>query len=102
VLDEGIKGLMIPDSELQVATTTYVDPTTFYQDVAHISPDVIVMGAVKPLDQPQICELLHGASSHKVLRWIIVRLEDNIVEVYDKQSLKPTRNKDLLRLITER
>jgi hypothetical protein len=100
VLDEGIKGLVVPEPEIQVAITAYVDPETFFEDVAHILPDVIVMGAISPLDWTQIPELLHGISSEKALRLIVLRLDDNLVEVYDKQCLKTTRNEDLIPIIT--
>jgi hypothetical protein len=99
VMDEGIRGLLMSELSLQIATASSVDLATYIKAFGTRVPDVIVTSESNPLDWTGISELLHRISPTEMLRVIIVRLEDNTLEVYDKQSLKMTRNEDLISLI---
>lgn len=87
------------DPGLQVATVFYVDKTTFLKDVATRVPDVIVLSESSPLDRTRTSHLLQAILPQQALRVIVIRPEDNILEVYDKQCLKVTHNSDLISLI---
>lgn len=96
VLDEGIRELVISTWELEVAISVYVNPPTFYEDVAHFLPDVIVMCDLPPLNWTRIPELMHGIQIQKTLRLIVVRSDENMLEVYDKSCVTTARNEDLM------
>jgi len=100
VLDEGIRGLLMREPELQVATATYAESVTLLQDAARISLDVIVISEAGPPDWGQISELLRSVSPQESLRVIVARPDDNVLEVYDKQFLEVTSNDDLITLIS--
>jgi len=90
------------EPELQVASVTYADPTTILKEVESAYPDVIVISEAGPPDLPQTSELLHRILPQEILRVIVIRPDDNILEVYDKQCLKVTSNDDLIALIKNR
>ena len=89
------------EPELKVATAAYGDPATFLKEVAQASPDVIVVSEAGSLDWNWTSELLHGLLPQKTLRVIVIRLDDNILEVYDKQCLKVTNNEGFMTLIRQ-
>jgi len=99
LLDDAIRGLLMREIGLQVTSASSFDVNTSPSEFGALMPDVIVTTEVSPLDRTHISELLHRISPGEILRVIIVRMEDNILEVYDKQSLKMTRNEDLISLI---
>jgi len=98
VLDEGIKSLLAREPELAVSTVTYVDPNELLKEPL-ANHDIIVLCEVSPLDWIRTCELLRGHSHQKNSRVIIIRLEDNVLEIYDKQYLKVARKNDLINII---
>ena len=102
LLYEGLESLLMHEPELQVATVTYSDLTTALKHLAPGFPDVIVLSECSPLDRTRTSELLHGISPQKTLRVIVIRPDSNILDVYDKQCLKATRNDDLINLIRYR
>ena len=99
MLHEGIESLLMREPGLQVATVSYVDPATFLKDVATGVPDVIVLSESSSLDRNRTSQLLQEISPQQTLRVIVIRPEDDILEVYDKQCLKATHNDDLISLI---
>ena len=90
---------MVREPELQVATATYADSTTFLEDVDHAFPDVILLCEADPLEWTRKFELLQRIPAQEHLRVIVIRLDDNILEVYDKQCLKVTNNEGFMTLI---
>ena len=102
VLDEAIINLVMGESGLQVVTQPCNDPAAFLKEVSNVLPDVIVVSEAGEVGWTRISEILHGISPEEPLRLIVVRLDDNILEVYDKQCLKATHNDDLISLIWHR
>jgi hypothetical protein len=100
ILDEGIKSLLTYEPELDVSIVTDADPNALRKD-SIVSHDIIVMSEASPLDGIRTSEFLRGIFPYKTSCVIIVRLEDNIVETYDKRCLKLTRNSDLITFIKE-
>ena len=90
------------EPELQVATATYADSTTFLEDVDHAFPDVILLCEADPLEWTRKFELLQRIPAQEHLRVIVIRLDDNVLEVYDKKCLKATRKNDLINIIRHR
>jgi hypothetical protein len=100
ILDEGIKTLIMNEPNLQAATVTYTDHHAFLEQGAYTHHDVLLLSEASPLDWIHTSQILRGISPWKNLRVIIIRLEDNLLEVYDKQCLKMTHNSDLISFIT--
>ena len=98
-LDEGIKSLLMREPELKLATAAYSDPTAFLKEVAQVSPDVIVVSETGSLDWNWTSALLHGLLPRQALRLIVIRLEDNILEVYVNYLRKKTEAGSEPRLI---
>ena len=90
------------DPEFDVSTVTCADPTTFLKDIDHAIPDVILLCEPDALDQTQTFELLQRIPAHEHLRVIVIRQDDNTLEVYDKRCLNLTHNTDLITLIKHR
>ena len=91
--------MLMREPELQVATATYAEPTAFLMDVVRIDPDVIVISEACPIDWIQTSDLLHKISLQQIVRVIVARLDDNVLDVYDKQRVKLTCDDDLITLV---
>lgn len=94
--------MVVREPEFNVSTVTCADPTTFLEDVDHAIPDVILLCEVDPLVWTRTFELMHRIPAREHLRVIVIRRDDNILEVYDKRCLDLTQNTDLITLIRHR
>ncbi len=100
VLDQAIKNavMSVPELRQVMVLVRGDDPAAFIKEILKEAPDVIVLSEVEPVDQILTLEILHNVLADSV-RLIVVRLEDNILEVYDKQRIKTTREEDLITII---
>ena len=96
LLDEGVESLLKPEIDLQVSGITPTDETTLLEDIARVQPDVILLNEVEPSDAARIFALLQGVPA---VRMIVVRLNTNTVDVYQKQQVQGVKSNDLLALI---
>lgn len=105
LLDEAIKNIVVNVPELQrqqvVVLARGADQSAFLNEILESVPDVIVLSEVEPVDFALTAEILHSVLADHV-RLIVVRLDDNILEVYDKQSMRMTHRDDLISLIRRR
>lgn len=101
LLDEGVERLLKRERDLQVSGIAYADDASFLQDVSALRPDVILLNAEGPLDSMRILELLSGLPSLVSLRLIVVRPDDNQIDVYEKKRVIVASRDDLLNLIRQ-
>ena len=101
LLDEGIKKLLAHEPDLEVSSIAYTDEATFLQDVSQAHPDVILLNEASPLDSARIFALLKNIEIPipATLRVIVVRADDNAIDVYQKQHVIATRRDDLFTFI---
>ena len=99
LLDEGVERLLSHETDFLVSGITYADETAFLQDVSDKRPDVILLNEAGPLDSVQIFELLKNLPTIATLRVIIVRPDDNAIDVYDRQRVIATQSRDLIGLV---
>lgn len=99
LFDEAMKALLTHDTGLTVSGVAYADETTFLNDVSRMSPDVIVLNDAGPLDAAQLCKLLEHVPAREALWVIVVRSDDNVIDLYKKQSVVASRSHDLIALI---
>ena len=100
MLDQAIKSTVMSAPELQqvVVLARADDQAAFLKEILKAVPDVIVLSEVEPVDWALTSEILHNVLADSV-RLIVVRLDDNILEVYDKQRIRPISSEDLIALI---
>jgi hypothetical protein len=99
ILDEAVATLLRRESDVQVSDVAYADDTTFLQDISRIRPDVILLNADGPLDSVRILDLLKDLPSLASLRVIVVRPEDNLIDMVEMKRVVATQSDDLLGLI---
>ena len=99
LLDDGVESLLGQETDLQVSGISYADGATFLEDVSQARPDVILLNENGPLDSARIFELLNGLPGLASLRLIIVRPDDNTIDMYEKKQVVATHIDDLLHLI---
>ena len=99
LLDEGVESLLLQEADLQVTGITYSDEIAFLQDVSHARPGAILLNEAGPLDSVRIFELLKDLPALATLRVIIIRPDDNTIDVYEKRRIIVARSGDLLALI---
>ena len=66
------------------------------------NPDAIVLSELTRSDSLHTSEFLRELYPEENLRVIVIRLEDNILEVYDKRCLRIKNDSDLIDLIQSR
>lgn len=99
LLDEGVKSLLRRKTALKVSGVTYADEATLLKDISQLSPDVIVLNEAGPVDSVQICKLLKSLSAPTAWCVIVVRPDDNRIDLYKKQSVIASKSNDLIALI---
>lgn len=99
MFEEGLSSLIRRDSGLQILTVLATDMTTFFQEVTRLSPEVILLNGVSHLETIKFCELLNTLPAEASLRLVIVRPDDNVIDVYEKRRVVAARSGDLLTII---
>ena len=102
LLDESIKSLLMHEPEFRVTTSIEADLATLRIDVDDTSPDVILFCHTQPHDWPRTFEILNKVPDQEYLRMIVIRRDDNILEIYDRRCVELTRNSDLITLMKYR
>ena len=82
MFEEGLTLLLTFGTGLQVSGAKYVDDLWLLDTIVHNQPDVILWSESTLLDSVHMLGLLISTPSLAGLRVIIVRLTDNIVNVY--------------------
>ena len=101
VLDEGIKSLLAREPGLEVSAISYSNRNVLLSSL-EAAPDTILLNESTRTESMRTSEILRELEPEENLRVIVVRLEDNVLEVYDKQCLKLTNNNDLIALLQSR
>jgi hypothetical protein len=99
LLDEGVASLLKQEDDLSVSGIAYKDKATFLQDLVQARPDVIVWSEQDGTDAARVCELLPEIPVQGAIRVIIVRPDDNQVDVYEKRCVVTTQRRDLITLV---
>ncbi len=92
IFEEGIASLLTIGTELQVSCAKYTDELAFLDDIAQNQPDVILLSESTLLDSARILNLLLSIPSLVGLRVIIIRLSDNMIDVYEMPKQVVARN----------
>ena len=104
LLHQAIINLVMRVPGIHVATITRNDTSELLQASDASCPDVVVLCEADPVAPARLFEILNELPTHEHLRVILIRQENNILEVYDKQSveLNHNANMDLITLIKDR
>jgi hypothetical protein len=99
LFDEGLKSLIRRDDGLQILTATAGDAATFFAEVTRLSPEVILLNGASDLEQIPFSEMLNILPAATNLRLIVVRSDDNVIDVYEKRRVQAVNSSDLLAVI---
>lgn len=99
LLEEGMGALLAREPDLHVKGVSFADETTFLQDVAAMRPDVILMNESGPLTSERMLDLLKRVPALAGMRVILVRSQDNTINMYEHQQVVATKVDDLLNLV---
>lgn len=98
LFDEGVTYLLTHGDNVRVTHATYSDDPLFLNSIQITQPDVILVSESGSLVAEHILSLISSHSIVMGLPIIIVRLSNNMIEVYDKpvfvagrMSSKPQR-----------
>ena len=83
LFQEGLEKLLGPETGVSVTSAQYTNDSGVLAAVAQNRPDVILVNESPNLDTTHILELLFSKSSLTILYVIVVRLDNNIVDVYE-------------------
>jgi DNA-binding NarL/FixJ family response regulator len=96
---DAVASLLREAHDLQVRDVAYTDDTAFLRDVSDLRPDAILLNEKGPLDSRRILELLANIPTLASLRVIVVRPDDNMIDVYERQRVTAHQGADLLALV---
>ena len=99
VFDEGLLNLLKDEADLRVSTVAFVDELTFLRNVIETHPDVIVFNEAGPLYLARIFELLMSLPFRSVLRVVVVRVNSNMVDLYERRQVITQQRSDFAALI---
>lgn len=99
LLDQGMESLLGREGDIQISGITYSDDDAFLRQISDLRPDVILTNAEGPLNSIQILELLEANPTLTTLKVIMVRPDDNVIDVYERQQVTARRSADLIALI---
>ena len=83
LFEEGLSHLLTFETNLQVSDSEYFDDISFLKDISHKKPDVILLNESSRLNLARMLDLLFSIPSLSGRRVIIVRLTNNVIDVYD-------------------
>lgn len=83
IFEEGIAHLLKIGTDLQVLGTKYTNDIAFLEDITQSQPDVILLNESSPLNSGRMLDLLFSIPVLTQRRVIIVRLNNNVIDVYD-------------------
>ena len=82
LFEEGMTHMLRLGTGLHVSNVKYINDLTFLEMVVQNKPDVIVLDEAKSIDAAHILELLFSTPALVSLCIIIVRLGNNMIDVY--------------------
>jgi DNA-binding NarL/FixJ family response regulator len=91
LLYEGISSLLANETDFQVSTMNYSEPEIMLRDIDQIKPDVFLFCEASPVDRDLTTELLHKVLARRETHAIVIRQDDNIIDVYNKNA-RPARD----------
>ena len=83
IFEEGIARLLESGAGLQVLGARYTDDFAFLNEIAQKQPDVIMLNESTPQNTAQILKLLFSIPSLASLRVVVIRLSNNMIDVYE-------------------
>ncbi len=83
IFEEGVANLLKDGADFQVSSAKYTDDPTFLDEISQNRPDVIVLNESTPKNTVRIIKLLFSIPALANLRVVIIRLSDNVVDVYE-------------------
>jgi hypothetical protein len=83
ILEEGVANLLKDGVDLHVSSAKYSDDLAFLAEIAEKRPDVIVLHESTPRNTAHLLKLLFSIDALADLRVIVIRLSDNMLDVYE-------------------
>ena len=83
LFEEGVAHLLTLGTDLAVSGITYTDDLSFLNAISHNKPDAILLNESTTFDVCHILELLFTESSLSARYVIVIRLDNNTVDVYE-------------------
>jgi DNA-binding NarL/FixJ family response regulator len=99
LLVEGIESLLRQADELEITDVAYTNAAAFLQNISDARPDAILLEMNGPLDSRQILTMLASLPALAALRVIVVRPDDNNIEVFERRRVLARRSADLINTI---
>jgi len=92
IFEEGIANLLTDEADLRVSSTKNTDDLTLLDEITQKRPNVIMLNESTPMNTVRILKLLFSTPSLAGLRVIIIRLSDNMIDVYEMPKQTTARN----------
>ena len=102
LLGDVIENMVRHKPEFRLATLKETDLAVLREVIERDTPDVILVCQANAFDSTKTLEDLKKIVVERHLRIIVIRADDNILEVYDKRNIRLTSSKDLFELIENR
>jgi DNA-binding NarL/FixJ family response regulator len=99
LFDEGLRGLLARQDGVRVSGTIHTDTPALLHQISHTQPDTIVISQIESASLSHVCEWLQKSPAPGALRVIVVRADDNAIDVYEKRTVVAAQHDDFITIV---
>jgi DNA-binding NarL/FixJ family response regulator len=99
LFDEALKSLLKQESDLHLACVAGADQAALLEAITQAQPDTILMNETDPQHTWRFLHFLQTVPALAGWQAIIVRLDDNAIDIYERRRIMATQGDDLLTLV---
>jgi len=86
ILNEGVKQILTQETDMHVSSATYTDDHAFLNTIELDRPDVFLLCESDSLDPNRIVVLVSALLAAMELLIVVVRLHNNMIDVYARPA----------------
>ncbi len=99
MLTDALNILLTSEGDLEVSGLVNPDERAVVAAVQQVQPEVVVLVETRSTDTARFYPWLHQAALEQPLRVIVVHLDNQPLDVFDRQRVTLTGSQDIVRLI---
>ena len=99
MLTDALNILLTSEGDLEVSGLVNPDERAVVAAVQQVQPEVVVLVETRAADTARFYPWLHQAALEQPLRVIVVHLDNQPLDVFDRQRVTLTGSQDIVRLI---
>ena len=99
LLDVGVERVLQDVDSFDVRSMVYTNHSALVEAIARIQPDAIILSQSEALTATEVLELLDNTPTPATLRIVVVHMDSNTIDLYQKKRIIATHRDDLVATI---